>query len=76
MSKNNLQSYSLSIIIPMVNEIKSLKKTLKILSLIKCKKEYLIIISKKLTTKNNQLELKNLNKKYFNLFTFFQKKNL
>lgn len=74
MSKNNLRSYSLSIIIPMVNEIKSLKKTLKILSLIKCKKEYLIIISKKLTTKNNQLELKNLNKKYFNLFTFFQKK--
>jgi len=74
MPKNNLNSYSLSIIIPMINEIKSLKKTLQILNLIKCKKEYLIIISKKLTTKKNQSELKKLNKKYSNFFTFYQKK--
>ena len=43
--------YSISIIIPMIDEINSLKKTLKILDKIKCKKEYLIIISKNKTPK-------------------------
>ena len=43
------KSYSVSIILPILNEINSLKKTIKILEKIKVKKEYLIIFSSKLT---------------------------
>ena len=42
-------SYSISIILPILNEIKSLEKTIKILEKIKVKKEYVVIYSKKLT---------------------------
>ena len=62
MAKNKLPHYSLSIIIPMINEINSLKKTIEIIDKIKCKKEYNIIISNK------------LKKKYSNLFVYIQKK--
>jgi glycosyltransferase involved in cell wall biosynthesis len=74
MAKNKLPHYSLSIIIPMINEINSLKKTIEIIDKIKCKKEYNIIISKKLTSKNTLLELNKLKKKYSNLFVYIQKK--
>ena len=74
MTKIKFQSYSLSIIIPMINEINSLKKTIKILNPIKCKKEYLIIVSKKLTSKKILIELKKIKKKYSNFFIFFQSK--
>jgi len=39
----NTNQYSLSIIIPIMNEINSLKKTLIIIDKIKVKKEYVII---------------------------------
>jgi|TARA_Y100000294_G_C8562317_1_gene339529 hypothetical protein len=58
----------------MINEINSLKKTIKILNPIKCKKEYLIIVSKKLTSKKILIELKKIKKKYSNFFIFFQSK--
>ena len=43
--------YSLSIILPFLNEINSLKKTLSVLNKIKIEKEFLIICSAKLTKK-------------------------
>ncbi len=46
--------YSLSIILPFLNEINSLKKTLSILNKIKFEKEFLIIYSAKLTKKKNK----------------------
>ena len=57
------RSYSVSIILPILNEINSLKKTIKILNKIKVKKEYLVIYSKKLTNKLVKNELKKLKKK-------------
>ena len=48
MIKND-QSYSVSIILPILNEINSLKKTIKILNKINVQKEYLIIYSERLT---------------------------
>ena len=64
------KSYSVSIILPILNEINSLKKTIKILEKIKVKKEYLIIFSSKLTNLKvikeiSKLNLKNKNLKYF-----------
>ena len=64
------KSYSVSIILPILNEINSLKKTIKILEKIKVKKEYLIIFSTKLTNLKvikeiSKLKLKNKNLKYF-----------
>jgi len=64
------KSYSVSIILPILNEINSLKKTIKILEKIKVKKEYLIIFSSKLTNLKvikeiSKLKLKNKNLKYF-----------
>ena len=59
------RSYSVSIILPILNEINSLKKTIKILNKIKVKKEYLVIYSKKLTNKfvkNELIKLKKRNK--------------
>ena len=61
------RSYSVSIILPILNEINSLKKTIKILNRIKVKKEYLVIYSKKLTNKLVKNELKKLKKKNKNL---------
>lgn len=66
--------YSISIILPILNEINSLKKTLIILNKIKMEKEYIIIFSKKLTNKNVSNQIFNLKKKYKNLKYFPQKK--
>ena len=66
--------YSVSIIIPILNEIKSLKKTLNILENIKVKKEYLIIYSNKLTSSQVQKEIIKLKKRFKNLKYFSQKK--
>ncbi len=66
--------YSVSIIIPILNEIKSLKKTLNILENIKVKKEYLIIYSNKLTSSQVQKEIFKLKKRFKNLEYFSQKK--
>jgi glycosyltransferase involved in cell wall biosynthesis len=73
MSKNKKNKYSLSVIIPMINEIKSLTKTIKIINKIKCKKEYLIIISKKLTDLKMQKKLNTLKRKYSNFYVHFQR---
>ena len=64
------KSYSVSIILPILNEINSLKKTIKILEKIKVQKEYLIIFSSKLTNLKvikeiSKLKLKHKNLKYF-----------
>ena len=64
------KSYSVSIILPILNEINSLKKTIKILEKIKVKKEYLIIFSSKLTNLKvikeiSKLKLQHKNLKYF-----------
>ena len=67
-------SYSISIILPILNEIKSLEKTIKILEKTKVKKEYLVIYSKKLTNKNVLYNLKKYKKRYKNLNFFPQKK--
>ena len=63
----NINQYSLSIIIPTMNEINSLKKTLKIIEKIKVKKEYLIIYSNQFTPLNIQKEIFKLKKKYKHL---------
>ena len=66
--------YSLSIIIPLLNEIKSLNKTIKIISKIKIKKEIIIIISKELTNAKTKLFLDQLKKKNRKIKIFYQKK--
>ena len=62
------KSYSVSIILPILNEINSLKKTIKILEKIKVKKEYLIIFSNNLQSKsykrNIKIKVENKNLKY------------
>jgi glycosyltransferase involved in cell wall biosynthesis len=68
------KKYSISIILPILNEINSLKKTLLILNNIKVEKEYIIIYSDKLTNTLVQKEIFNLKKKYKNLKYFKQKK--
>ena len=70
----NINQYSLSIIIPTMNEINSLKQTLKIIEKIKVKKEYLIIYSNQFTPLNIQKEIFKLKKKYKHLNYFPQKK--
>ena len=55
--------YSLSIILPFLNEINSLKKTLLILNKIKIEKEFLIIYSAQLTKKKVKKEIFSLKKK-------------
>ena len=62
------RSYSVSIILPILNEINSLKKTIQVLNKINVKKEYLIIFSKKLTNKIVKKEIINLKKKYKNIY--------
>ena len=59
--------YSISIILPILNEINSLKKTLLILNRIKVDKEFLVIYSKKLTKNSVKNEIISLKKKYKNL---------
>ena len=59
----NTNQYSLSIIIPIMNEINSLKKTLIIIDKIKVKKEYVIIYSNKFTPINIKKEIFKLKKK-------------
>ena len=60
-------SYSVSIVLPILNEINSLKKTIKILNKIKVNKEYIVIYSKKLTNKKVINEIIELKRKYKNL---------
>ena len=59
--------YSVSIILPILNEINSLKKTLKILDKINVRKEYLIIYSNKLTDAKVKKEIIKLKTKYKNI---------
>ena len=66
--------FSISIILPFLNEINSLKKTISILEKIKFQKEYIVIFSNKLTIKKNKLELKKLRKSFKNLRYFNQLK--
>ena len=66
--------FSISIILPFLNEINSLKKTITILEKIKFKKEYIVIFSNKLTIKKNKLELQKLRKSFKNLRYFNQLK--
>jgi len=73
MIKSNNQ-YSLSVIIPIINEINSLKKTLTIIDKIKVKKEYLIIYSNKFTPRNIKKEFFRLKKKYKYLKYFPEKR--
>ena len=66
--------YSLSIIIPCLNEVLSLKKTIKIISKNKIKKEIIVILSKKLTTLKTLNEIKKLKKANKEIKYYFQKK--
>ena len=67
-------NYTVSIIIPIINEIISLKKTLLIINKIRVKKEFIIIYSEKLTNKKTLGEIKKIKKKYKYLKLFKQKK--
>ena len=67
-------NYTVSIIIPIINEIISLKKTLLIINKIPIKKEFIIIYSEKLTNKKTLDEIKKIKKKYKDLKLFKQKK--
>ena len=49
-------NYSISIILPILNEINSLKKTLLIINKIKVDKEFIVIYSEKLT--KNSVKMK------------------
>ena len=68
------KNYTISILLPFLNEINSLKKTILLLEKIKLKKEYIVIYSKSLTLEDNKLELKNLKRLYPNLRYFSQVK--
>ena len=72
MKKRN--KFSISIILPFLNEINSLKKTIVILEKIEFPKEYIIIYSNELTHKKNKLELKKLKKSFKNFRCFSQSK--
>tara|TARA_B100001057_G_scaffold490794_1_gene579773 strand:- start:71 stop:772 length:702 start_codon:yes stop_codon:yes gene_type:complete len=66
--------YSLSIIIPLLNETKSLNKTIKIISKIKIKKEIIVVISRKLIFDETKLFLNRLKKNNREIKIFYQKK--
>ena len=66
------KKYTISILLPFLNEINSLKKTILLLEKIKLKKEYIVIYSRSLTLEDNKLELKNLKRLYPNLRYFSQ----
>ena len=74
MIKLDKKKYTISILLPFLNEINSLKKTILLLEKIKLKKEYIVIYSKSLTLEDNKLELKNLKRLYPNLRYFSQVK--
>ena len=61
------KSYSVSIILPILNEINSLKKTLKVLDKINVNKEFLIIYSNKITEINIKKQIFKLKTKYKNI---------
>ena len=61
------KSYSVSIILPILNEINSLKKTLKVLDKISVNKEFLIIYSNKITEINIKKQIFKLKTKYKNI---------
>ena len=63
----SIKSYSVSIILPILNEINSLKKTLKILDKINVNKEFLIIYSDKITEINIKKQIFKLKTKYKNI---------
>ena len=65
-------NYSISIILPILNEINSLKKTLLILNKIKVDKEFIVIYSKQLTRNSVKDEIIFLKKKYQNFKCFKQ----
>ena len=69
---NKKKIYSLSIIIPIMDEINSLKKTLKIINNIQITKEYIIIYSDKFTPESVKNEIFKLKKIYKNLKYFSQ----
>ena len=56
-------NYSISIILPILNEFNSLKKTIQILDKIKVEKEFIIITSKKITKKKTKKNIIKLKKK-------------
>ena len=56
-------NYSISIIIPVLNEIKSLEKTLNIINKIKVEKEFIIIFSNDLTQEIVKKKIVQLKKK-------------
>ena len=60
-------NYSISIILPVLNEIKSLEKTLNIINKIKVEKEFIIIFSNDLTQEIVKKKIVQLKKKYKNL---------
>lgn len=57
-------NYSISIILPILNEFNSLKKTIQILNKIKIEKEFIVILSKNLTTKRTKENIIKLKKKF------------
>ena len=65
-------NYSISIILPILNEINSLKKTLIIINKIKVDKEFIVIYSEKLTKNLVKDEINSLKKKYKNFRCFKQ----
>ena len=66
--------YSLSIVIPTLNEINSISKTINIISKINIKKEIILVISRELTTLNTKIHLKKLKKLNSEIKIYFQKK--
>ena len=66
--------YSISIILPFLNEIVSLKKTLLILNKIKINKEFIIVYSNTITTQQSKNELLKLKKKDKKIKLYPQKK--
>ena len=57
-------NYSISIILPILNEFNSLKKTIEILNMIQVEKEFIVILSKNLTTKKTKENIIKLKKKF------------
>lgn len=64
--------YSISIILPVLNEIKSLTKTIKIINKINVEKEFIVIFSKNLTEKKVKKHIYSLKKRYKNFNCYGQ----
>ena len=69
-------NYSISIILPILNEINSLKKTLLIINKIKVDKEFIVIYSEKLTKNSVKDEIKSLKKKNTKISDVLNRLNL